>query len=115
MKKLIVPIILLIVLSLCFGDILNGEDSIIGGFLNDRAEGNLAFSVRTATYNGAHAPRNAGAIWVTNSQNQFVKTIKKWASNYQYTLVRWIASSQQNTTGAITSASLNSHQLHNVS
>ncbi len=114
MKKLIVPIILLIVLSLCFGDILNGEDSIIGGLLGDRAEGNLAFSVRTATYNGQYAPRNAGAIWITNSQNQFVKTIKKWASNYQYTLIRWIASSQQNTTGAITSASLNSHQLHNI-
>ena len=77
-------------------------------------EGNAAFSVRTATYNGPYAPRNAGAIWITDSNNQFVKTIKKWASNYQYTLVRWIASSGQNTTGAITSASLNSHVLHNV-
>ncbi|GAB1365957.1 hypothetical protein MASR1M36_08280 [Candidatus Cloacimonadaceae bacterium] len=77
-------------------------------------EGSLAFSVRTATYNGPYAPRNAGVIWITNSQNQFVKTIKIWAATYRYTLIRWISSSGQNTQGAITGASLNNHQLHNV-
>jgi hypothetical protein len=82
--------------------------------LTRTTEGNLAFSVRTATYNGQYAPRNAGVIWITNAQNQFVKTIKVWANQYRYTLVRWIANSSGNTTGAITGASLNNHQLHNV-
>lgn len=114
MRKILLPIALLIVLSLCFGDLLNTEGSFIGRLFNNLTDGSMDFSVRTVTYNGPYRPNNAGAIWITNSQNQFVKTIKKWASNYQYTLVRWIASSGQNTSGAITSASLTSHQLHNV-
>jgi flagellar hook assembly protein FlgD len=77
-------------------------------------EGTLTFTVRTVTYGGGYAPRNAGVIWITNSQNQFVKTIKIWAQNYRVTLVKWRASSNSNTVGAITSASLNSHQLHTV-
>ena len=78
-------------------------------------EGTLNYTVRTVTYNGAYAPRNAGAIWVTNANDQFIKTIKVWANAYRYTLVRWLASSGNNTTGAVTSASLNNHILHNVS
>lgn len=78
-------------------------------------DGTLSFSVRTATYNGPYAPNNAGAIWITDANNQFVKTIKVWASIYRYTLVKWIASSGNNTSGAITGASLTNHQLHNVS
>lgn len=77
-------------------------------------DGSVTFTVRTVTYNGPYGPRNAGAIWITNSSNQFVKTIKVWANQYRYTLVRWIQSSNYNTTGAVTSASLNNHQLHTV-
>ncbi len=77
-------------------------------------DGTVTFTVKTATYNGGYAPRNAGVIWITNSQNQFVKTIKVWAQPYRYTLVRWIANSGSNTTAAITGASLNTHQLHTV-
>jgi len=76
--------------------------------------GTLTFTVRTVTYNGAYAPRNAGAIWITNSSNQFVKTLKVWAASYRYTLVRWLTNSANNTIGAVTGASLNSHQLHTV-
>lgn len=114
MKKLIIPMALLIVLSLCFAEVLSREGSTFKGENKSQTEGNLGFSVLTATYNGPYGPRNAGAIWITNSQNQFVKTIKKWASNYEYTLIRWIASSGHNTVGAITSASFNSHQTHNI-
>jgi len=77
-------------------------------------EGTLSFSVRTVTYNGPYAPANAGVIWITNAASQFVKTIKVWANQYRYTLVRWNASSGGNTQGAITGASLNNHILHNV-
>ena len=115
MKKYVLPIALLLVLSLCFADLISPQGSIIVNSIKNLTEGSLAFSVRTATYNGPYAPRNAGVIWVTDSNNQFVKTIKIWAATYRYTLIRWISSSGQNTQGAITGASLNSHQLHNVS
>ncbi|HNZ07689.1 MAG TPA: DUF2271 domain-containing protein [Candidatus Cloacimonadota bacterium] len=113
MRKTAVTITLIIMLSLLLADLINPAGSVIFGDLRD-TDGSLSFSVRTATYNGAYAPRNAGVIWITNSQNQFIKTIKIWANSYRYTLIRWIASSGQNTTGAVTSASYNNHQLHNV-
>lgn len=77
-------------------------------------DGTLTFTIRTVSYNGSYSPRNVGVIWITNSQNQFVKTIKLWAQSRRNRLVRWTASSNNNTTGAITSATLNSHQTHTV-
>lgn len=87
-----------------------------GVYVNEarNTDGTMSFTVRTVSYGGPYAPRNAGAVWITNSSNQFVKTLKVWAQTYRYTLVKWLASSANNTTGAITSASLNSHQLHTV-
>jgi len=79
------------------------------------SDGTMTFTVRTIAYGGTYSPRNVGAIWITNSSNQFVKTIKVWAATYRSRLVKWIASSGNNTTGAITTATLNSHQLHSVS
>ncbi|MDP2173222.1 MAG: DUF2271 domain-containing protein [Candidatus Cloacimonadaceae bacterium] len=114
MKRILFPVLILIAVCLLIGDLINPEGSILIGDEGRNTEGTLAFSVRTVTYNGAYAPRNSGAIWITNAQNQFVKTIKVWADTYRWTLIRWIASSNQNTTGAVTSASYNSHQLHNI-
>lgn len=114
MKNIILPMLMLILACLLIGDLINPDGSFLMGDAQRNTEGSLAFSVRTATYNGAYAPRNAGVIWITNAQNQFVKTIKIWANSYRYTLIRWIASSGQNTTGAVTSASYNTHQLHNI-
>jgi len=115
MRKSIMPIIVVIMLcSLLVIDALSVEDSLLNRALRLLTEGTMDFSVRTVTYNGQYTPENAGVIWITNSQNQFVKTVKIWANTYRWTLIRWIASSNQNMTGAITSASLNSHQLHNI-
>lgn len=108
-------IILLLTLALLSSFLLSQEKPLSFAAKQDRTtEGTLNFSVRTVTYNGQYRPRNAGVIWITNAANQFVKTIKVWASPYRYTLIRWNASSGGNTTGAITGASLNNHQLHNV-
>lgn len=116
LKKWISPAIAIMMMAtLLMAEVIRSNDVIANRLLNMLTEGNAAFTVRTVTYNGPYGPRNAGVIWVTDSNNQFVKTIKIWANNYRYTLIRWIASSSQNMTGAITSASLNSHQLHNVS
>jgi flagellar hook assembly protein FlgD len=106
---------LLVLLSICLlfsKQILQPQIDYSDGFRN--TEGSLAFTVRTVSYNGSYHPRNVGAIWITNSSNQFIKTIKVWGQEYRYVLVKWVASSGNNTTGAITGASLNNHQLHSV-
>ncbi len=107
-------LVLLFICTLVVTEALHSSD--VKMFLMNKlvTPGTASFGVRTVTYNGNYAPRNAGVIWVTDSNNQFVKTIKLWALSYRYTLIRWIASSNQNTTGTISSASLNNHQLHNV-
>lgn len=114
MKKFILPILIVLLFSLLCADLINAEGSVLSGMLKSMTGGTLNFSVRTATYNGAYAPRNAGVIWITNAQGQFVKTIKVWANQYRSTLVRWVNNSGQNTQGALTGASLNNHQLHNI-
>lgn len=107
-------IVILLFSTLLIAEIMHRRDDLAVYLNRLITPGTASFGVRTVTYNGPYGPRNAGAIWVTDANNQFVKTIKIWASNYRYTLIRWIASSGQNTTGAITSASLNNHTLHNV-
>ncbi len=106
--------IILLFATLLVAEVIHSRPNLAAAMNRLVTPGTASFGVRTVTYNGPYGPRNAGAIWVTDSNNQFVKTIKVWASNYRYTLIRWIASSGQNTTGAITGASLNFHTLHNV-
>jgi flagellar hook assembly protein FlgD len=107
--------LLIILISIC---VLYARQIIqpAGIYVNENrnTDGTLTFTVRTVSYNGNYAPNNSGAIWITNASNQFIKTIKVWAIPYRYTLVKWIASSQNNTTGAITGASLTSHQTHTI-
>ncbi len=114
MKNIIITTMLILVVSLLVSHAISLENDLSSGNQQRNTDGTLSFSVRTATYNGQYAPRNSGAIWITNSANQFVKTIKVWANPYRWTLIRWNASSGGNTTGAITGASLNNHQLHNI-
>lgn len=115
MKHIVLLLILVLLSSLLLSQSVTSNISQGTTQKNDRTtDGTLNFSVRTVTYGGRYAPRNSGVIWITNAANQFVKTIKVWAQPYRYTLIRWNASSGGNTTGAITGASLNNHQLHNV-
>lgn len=114
MKNLLTAIMLLVMSSLLAGLAYMPTPEGVAGEPGRETGGTLSFSVRTVTYHGQYAPRNSGAIWITNAANQFIKTIKVWAIPYRYTLIRWNASSGGNTTGAITGASLNNHQLHNV-
>lgn len=116
-KYLIITLTLIIILlSICLifaQQIMQPAGIYVDEIRN--ADGTMTFTVRTISYGGSYSPRNVGAIWITNSSNQFVKTIKVWAATYRSRLVKWIASSGNNTTGAITSATLNNHQLHSVS
>lgn len=87
---------------------------IAPGSLLGQTDGSVAFSVTTSNPGHEYDPRNIMAIWVTTDSGGFVKTLKKRAASRQQYLYQWIAGTGQNTVDAITGATLNSHQTHNV-
>ncbi len=78
------------------------------------AGGTVTYQVSTVSYDGKYADKNIGAIWVENSQSQFVKTLKVWAKKRIKDLIKWKAVSGQNVVDAITSATIRTHETHNV-
>jgi hypothetical protein len=69
----------------------------------------LTFQVTTVTFNGSYAPRNVGAIWVSDGNGKFVKSLTVWAAKRIRHLVTWEAAANGNTVDAVTSATAGSH------
>ncbi|MDI1428738.1 DUF2271 domain-containing protein [Polyangium sorediatum] len=78
------------------------------------AGGTLSFRVTTVSLDGEYAPKNIGAIWVTDAQDTFVKTLEVWAAKRVEHLVRWRAASGTNVVDAVTGATRKSHIEHAV-
>ncbi|MBW6491043.1 MAG: T9SS type A sorting domain-containing protein [Lentimicrobium sp.] len=78
-------------------------------------DGILTFSVLTITNNATYSPKNVLAIWVKDAQGNFVVSRKVMAASRKQHLVKWVASSNNNSVTAITGATLPNHQLHNIS
>ncbi|MFQ5627282.1 MAG: DUF2271 domain-containing protein [bacterium] len=76
------------------------------------ATGALTVKVTTVSYGGKYAQKNVGAIWITDAQNRFVKTLELWANKRKRHLVKWNASSGGNVVDAITGATVRSHRQH---
>ena len=76
--------------------------------------GTLTFTVKSITNNSTYSPRNVFAIWIKDSTGNFVKSIKVMAATRKQHLVKWKASSNSNTTDAITGSTLSNHQTHTV-
>ena len=74
----------------------------------------LTFSVLTKPIGGNYAPKNIGAIWVTNESGVFVKTLKQWASQRLQYLTTFKAQTDRNKVDAVTTATLSSHVVHTV-
>jgi len=74
----------------------------------------MLFTITTQSYGGTYAPKHCLAIWVTNSSDVFLKTLKLRASTYKVHLVKWNQMSSGNTTDAITGVSMTSHSTHTV-
>jgi hypothetical protein len=68
----------------------------------------------TVTFDGEYAPRNVGAVWITNEQNLFVKTLERWAVKRSKYLVKWKAASGGNTVDAVTGATRSQHGAHSL-
>jgi hypothetical protein len=76
--------------------------------------GELSVSTVTSEAGGNYAPRNVLAIWVEDSEGNFIKTLMAYAQNRRTHLNMWQASTNAagtefNTTDAVTGATRNSH------
>lgn len=76
------------------------------------ATGALTVKVATVSYGGKYADKNVGAIWVTDAQDRFVKTLDLWANKRKKHLVKWNSSSGGNVVDATTGATVRSHRQH---
>jgi hypothetical protein len=74
----------------------------------------LFVRVRTAPFGGRYVPRNVGAIWIEDAQGRFVKTLARWAGTRAMYLRGFAAASQGDLTDAVTSATLDTHELHEL-
>ena len=72
----------------------------------------VKFTVKTSSPGGTFSPRNIGAIWIEDSNGNFVKTLKRWAEKRKKYLYTWKKSSNENIVDAITSATKSSHTTH---
>jgi hypothetical protein len=72
----------------------------------------IDFQVTTVTYNGRYSPRNIGAVWIMNPQNQFVKTLAVWGQSTVRSLVNWNQQTQGNRVDAVSSATAKGHGPH---
>lgn len=77
-------------------------------------DGTLTFSVLTVTNGANYSPKNVLAIWVKDAQGNFVISRKVMAVSRKQHLVKWVASSGNNSVNATTGATLPNHQTHNV-
>lgn len=81
------------------------------------AAGNsLTVEFTTASYNGRFSPRHCLAVWVTDENGDFVKTlqINGRYPEYRNMLAQWIMDSDWDSTDAVTSASLRQHKSHSI-
>jgi hypothetical protein len=69
----------------------------------------LSFSVTTTTLRGRYSPRNIYAIWVTDAQGKFIKTLAKFAFIRARYLSGWNAASGGNVVDAVTGATMSNH------
>jgi hypothetical protein len=79
-----------------------------------QTDGSVTFRVTTVTAGGQYSPNHVLAIWVTDAQTNFVKTLKRQAANRIQYLYHWGSVSQSNVVDGITGATLGSHQTHNL-
>lgn len=74
----------------------------------------LTVDFTTVTFDGEYAPRNVGAVWITDEQGVFVKTLEKWAVKRSKYLVKWKAASGGSTVDAVTGATRAQHGAHSL-
>lgn len=81
----------------------------------------VLFTVKTVSYGGAYAPKHVMAIWITNSSNQYITTLKLNGlnPNYRNKLFKWktyipTLATPPATADCITGATLSTHSTQTV-
>jgi hypothetical protein len=72
----------------------------------------FSFRVSTVTANGTYAPRNVGAIWISDAGGKFVKTLQEWGDPRTGRIKNasaWETASGGNTVDAVTGATRGGH------
>lgn len=69
---------------------------------------------QTENYGGKYGNKNSGAIWISQEDGTFIRTIKVWAKRRIDHVKTWVAASDKDQEGAISSASLGNMELHTV-
>ena len=83
-----------------------GTGGSIGG---NSGKCTFTFSATTVTAHGRYWPTNAGAIWITDDKNVFVKTLHIWTPRWVSQDTAWVQSSNRNSVDAVTSATRATH------
>jgi hypothetical protein len=69
----------------------------------------FSFDVTTVTARGRYAPVNVGAIWISDAQSKFVKTLRWWGRVRLSNATAWTQATGSNKTDAVSGASRTSH------
>jgi len=77
-------------------------------------EGALTFTIKTISYGAGYSPKHVLSIWIKDSIGNFVVSRKVMAATRKKHLVKWVASSNNNASTAITGATLPNHQTHTI-
>ncbi|MCF7793187.1 MAG: DUF2271 domain-containing protein [Candidatus Cloacimonetes bacterium] len=105
-------LILTIVVVFCLNLFAKQNNQIIP---TTRTEGAVDFQIRTSSYGGEYEPEHVFAIWVTDENDNFVRTLVRRAWEEIEDLVKWNNMTGGNYQNAlVTGATLNSHQTHNL-
>ena len=94
--------------------------AVLGYFLPtvawaQQTPGTLTFSVTTTEPSGNYNAVNVVAIWISDASNSFVTTKLRRAQAHVASLQQWISASSQNTTDAVTGATLSTHGTRTIS
>lgn len=72
----------------------------------------MTFGFTTVDNSGRYSPRNVSAVWVTDAQNVFVKTLEENGYVRQSHLASWERSAAGNTVDAVTGATNSGPRAH---
>lgn len=78
-------------------------------------DGSVIFTVLSVSNGATYSPKNVFAVWIKDAGGNFVISRKVMAASRKVHLVKWMASSGNNSVGAITGATLPNHQFHTIS
>jgi flagellar hook assembly protein FlgD len=78
-------------------------------------DGIVSFTVLTVSNGASYSPKNVLAIWVKDAQGNFVISRKVMAASRKQHLIKWNASSGNNSISAITGATLSNHTTQTIS